>query len=296
MERFAAFIMRGRIHAMSAASALALISLFFPPISILSTGAVALVTLRLGAYEGLWVLACSSLAAGLLGLLLSGSFQFALFYALILWLPVWVIGIALREGGQLALAVEIAVLIGVVGVLGYYLYEPEVANMWLNILKLMMPADAPIDAEERLGVIAHYMTGIASAGTITSLVLGLFLGRWWQAILYNPGGFKQEFLALTGHSVITVASVATFLVAVISQGLVSEIAWNAVIVLFVLYALIGSAVMHTIFAAMKLAKYTVPMFYITLFLIPHAMLPVALIGLSDSWLNLRKKHSKSNTL
>jgi hypothetical protein len=40
---------------------------------------------------------------------------------------------------------------------------------------------------------------------------------------------------------------------------------------------------------MKLGRYMVPMFYITLFLIPHAMLIVGLVGLSDPWLNLRKK-------
>jgi len=297
MERFAAYVMRGRVYAMSVAAALALVSLFFPPFSIPSTGIVALVTLRLGSYEGLWVLACSSFVAGLLGHLLSGSFQFALLYALILWLPVWVIAIVLREGRRLALALEIAVLVGVAGVLGYYAYDPDAAITWQGVLKQMMPLEnAPMGAEEKIAVIARYMTGIASAGTVTSLVLGLFLGRWWQATLYNPGGFKQEFLALNSHSVITAASIATLLLAVVSQGGISEMAWNAVIVLFVLYALVGSAVMHTLFAAMKLAKYTVPMFYITLFLIPHAILPVALIGLTDAWLNLRKKHSKSNTL
>jgi len=296
MERLAAFIMRGRVYAISVATALALVSLLLPPVSILSTGAVALVTLRLGAYEGLWVLACSSLIAGLLGYLFSGSFQFTLYYALMLWLPVWVIGIVLRQGRQLSLAIEIAVLIGVAGVLGYYLYNPDAATMWQSLLKLMLPqADAPIDAEEKIAIIARYMTGVASAGTITSLIFGLFLGRWWQALLYNPGGFKQEFLGLASRSAVTVVSIATLLLAVVSQGIVSEMAWNAVIVLFVLYALIGSAIMHTVFAAMKLARYAVPMFYITLFLIPHAILPVALIGLSDAWLNLRKKHSKSNT-
>jgi hypothetical protein len=31
---------------------------------------------------------------------------------------------------------------------------------------------------------------------------------------------------------------------------------------------------------------------VTLLLIPHAMAPVALIGLSDAWLDLRNKFSK----
>ncbi len=295
MNGLAAFIMRGRVPAMSVAAVLALVSLFLPPVSIVSTATVALVTLRLGAYEGLWVLVCSGLVAGLLGWFLSGSPQFALLYALMFWLPVWLISVVLREGRHLALAIETTALVGAVGVLGYYLYNPEAASVWQGLLMPMLPEEIRVDAEPKIVVIARYMTGVATAGTVTSLVFGLFLGRWWQANLYNPGGFKQEFLALTCHPPVTLVSIGVLLVAIISRGLVSEIAWNAVIVLFVLYALVGSAVMHTVFASMKLAKYAVPMFYITLFLIPHAILPVALIGLSDSWLNLRKKHSKSNT-
>lgn len=295
MNWLAAYIMRGRTQAMIVAATLALVSLAMPPVSIVSSASVALVTLRLGAFEGLWVLVCSSLVAGLLGLLLLGSYQFALLYALVLWLPVWLIGIVLREGRHLSLAIEIAVIIGMVGVFGGYLYNPEVATLWQDMLKQMLPDDVPPDAQQKIDMLAHYMTGIAAAGTISSLLFGLFLGRWWQANLYNPGGFRQEFLSLTTHSVLTIATIAVVIAASVSTGLMSEISWNIVIVLFVLYALVGTAVLHTVFAAMQLARYTVPMFYITLFLIPHAILPVALIGLSDAWLNLRKKHSTSNT-
>jgi len=289
MDWLAAYIMRGRIQAMSVAATLALASLFMPPASIVSSATVALVTLRLGAFEGLWVLSCSSLVAALVGVILLGNFQFALIYALVLWLPVWLIGIVLREGRHLSLAIEIAVSMGVLGVLGYYLYNPEAAALWLEMIKLMMPADAPIDAEQKLQVISHYMTGVAAAGTICSLLFGLFLGRWWQANLYNPGGFRQEFLSMTSHFAFTAVSIAIVVLAAASSGMISEISWNLAIVLLVLYALIGTAVLHTLFASMRLAKYTVPMFYITLFMIPHVIVLVVLVGLGDKWLNLRKK-------
>ncbi|WP_442497483.1 hypothetical protein [Methylobacter sp. sgz302048] len=277
---------------MIVASSLALLSLIMPPVSIVSSASVALVTLRRGAFEGLYVLVCSSAAASLLGLFLLGSYQFALLYSMVLWLPVWLISIVLREGRHLSLAVEFAVLIGVLGVVGFYLYEAEPAAMWKEALSHMVPPNMPVDEIQRtLDVLSHYMTGVAAAGTVFGLLFGLFLGRWWQSVLYNPGGFKQEFLSLHTKPRLAMGSIVVVAVAWASSGALSEVAWNMTILLFVLYTCIGTAVLHAVFASMKLGRYLVPMFYLTLFLIPHAMLPVALVGLSDAWMNLRNKIS-----
>lgn len=292
MNFLATYIMRGRIQAMIVATTLALLSLIAPPVSVISSATIALVTLRLGAFEGLTILVSSSVAAGLLGFLALGNYQFALLYVLVLWLPVWLISIVLREGRHLSLAVEIAVLIGVLGVIGFYLYASEPTDMWKAVLAQMIPADAPVvDIQRTIDALAHYMTGIVAAGSVFGLLFGLFMGRWWQANLYNPGGFRQEFLSLDTKPRLSIGTIAIVAIAWAVPGQISEIAWNISILLFVLYTVIGTAVLHTVFANMKLARYIVPMLYITLFLIPHAMLLVALVGLSDPWLNLRKKKS-----
>ncbi len=292
MNFLATYIMRGRIQAMIVATTLALLSLIAPPVSVISSATIALVTLRLGAFEGLTILVSSSVAAGLLGFLALGNYQFALLYVLVLWLPVWLISIVLREGRHLSLAVEIAVLIGILGVIGFYLYASEPTDMWKAVLTQMIPADAPVvDIQRTIDALAHYMTGIVAAGSVFGLLFGLFMGRWWQANLYNPGGFRQEFLSLDTKPRLSIVTIAIVAIAWAVPGQISEMAWNISILLFVLYTVIGTAVLHTVFANMKLARYIVPMLYITLFLIPHAMLLVALVGLSDPWLNLRKKKS-----
>jgi len=286
----ATYIMRGRMQAMLVASSLALLSLMMPPVSVVSSATVALVTLRRGAYEGLYVLGCSSLAAALLGFLALGNFQFALLYVMVLWLPVWLISIILREGQHLSLAVEIAILIGIVCVIGFYLYAPDPVALWKAVLSQMIPADVPVaDIQRTIDILVHYMTGVIAAGSVFGLLFGLFLGRWWQANLYNPGGFRQEFLSLSTKPRISIGAIVVLIIAVTSPVGVSEIAWNVCILLFVLFTVIGVAVLHYAFSMMKLGRYMVPMFYITLFLIPHAMLIVGLVGLSDPWLNLRKK-------
>lgn len=278
------------MQAMLVASSLALLSLMMPPVSVVSSATVALVTLRRGAYEGLYVLGCSSLAAALLGFLALGNFQFALLYVMVLWLPVWLISIILREGQHLSLAVEIAILIGIVCVIGFYLYAPDPVALWKAVLSQMIPADVPVaDIQRTIDILVHYMTGVIAAGSVFGLLFGLFLGRWWQANLYNPGGFRQEFLSLSTKPRISIGAIVVLIIAVTSPVWISEIAWNVCILLFVLFTVIGVAVLHYAFSMMKLGRYMVPMFYITLFLIPHAMLIVGLVGLSDPWLNLRKK-------
>jgi len=284
------------MQAMVVACTLVLVSLVMPPVSIVSSASVALVTLRRGAIEGLIVLACSTAAAGIFGFFLLGNYQFVLLYGMVLWVPVWLISIVLREGRYLSLAVEIAVLIGVMGVVGFYLYDAESATMWKNIPSQMVPPNAPVeDVQHTVDVLSHYMTGIVAAAAVFGLLFGLFLGRWWQALLYNPGGFRQEFLSLNTHPRLAIGSILVIVVASLSSGVISEVSWNIAILLFVLYTFIGTAVLHTLFASMKMGRFIVPMFYVTLFLIPHAMLPVALVGLGDTWMNLRNKISNQYT-
>ncbi|MDD2759237.1 MAG: hypothetical protein PHH11_02965 [Methylomonas sp.] len=300
MQFLAAYIMKGRVQAMTVAAALALLSLVFPPVSIVSSASVALITLRRGAKEGLYVLLCGCLAAAILSAFLKIGYQFALLYGLVLWVPIWLIATVLREGRHLGVAIEIAVLLGVVAVLGFYLYQSHPAQIWGNVLATMMQPmldarpDVPVEqVKQSAQVFAHFMTGAIAAGSVYGLLFSLFLARWWQAALYNPGGFRSEFLALKGHAKLALASMVLMVVAVLSSGVLAELCWNLLLVLLVLYTFIGTATLHACFAVMKGARIMVPLLYLTLVAIPHVMVIIALCGLTDNWLDLRKKISNS---
>jgi uncharacterized protein YybS (DUF2232 family) len=124
---------------------------------------------------------------------------------------------------------------------------------------------------------------------VGSLLFGLFVGRWWQAMLYNVGGFRKEFLSLQSQTTVALISASIVVFALATTGLTAEIAWNVSILILLLYSFIGTATLHSRFATAKQARYIIYMFYVTLFLIPHAILLVALVGLIDPWLNLRKQ-------
>jgi len=293
----AAYIMKGRMQAMTVASTLALLSLLFLPISIVSSATIALVTLRKGAKEGLYVLLSGCLTAALLSMLLLGDYQFALTRLVLwLWLPVWLIAIILREGRQLSVALEIAVLLGVAGVIAFYGWQPDPVEFWRNVLGLILPMmleaqpDAPAEMIKRFAdMIAHYMTGGFAAISVYILAFGLFLARWWQAKLFNPGGFRSEYLGLQGRPHLAIATLLIIALASLTSGQFAEVCFNMLVVLFVFYTFTGTAMLHSAFAVMKGSRWMVPVLYITLLAIPHMMLLIALCGLGDTWLNLRNK-------
>ncbi|QWF72203.1 hypothetical protein KEF85_07065 [Methylomonas paludis] len=300
MQFLATFIMKGRMQAMMVASTLALLSLLFPPVSIVSSATVALVTLRLGAKAGFYVLLCSGAAAAVLSTLILGGYQFALVYGLVLWLPVWLIAIILRVGRKLVVTLELAVLLGMAAVLGFYSLQDDPVQFWGGLLMAMMrpmldsqPDVSPEMVQHSADMFAHVMTGAVAAGSVFGLLFGVFLARWWQANLYNPGGFRIEYLALRGHRSLAVFALLLLAVANLGSGQIADIAWNLLIVLLVLYTFIGCAVLHSLFANGRNSRLWLSVFYITLVAIPHVMLLVAVCGLVDTWLDLRNKFKPS---
>ena len=287
MGFLAGYIMQGRTQAVSTACVLALLSLFMPPISIVSSAVIGLITLRLGAIEGIKIFTIALIVIGVMGLVM-GITPFALLYGVVLWLPIWLISVLLRAGRQLALAIESGVLLGAVAILGFYLYKPDAALMWQGIIEQMVPATVAIESiQSRIESIARYMTGIVVAGTVFGWVFALFLARWWQASLYNPGGFKTEYLSLSTKPRLALFSLILVAISALSSGYLSELCWNLSILVFVLYSFVGTAVLHSMLLSTTYGTYVIIGMYMTLFLIPHLLVPVAIIGVGDAWLNLR---------
>jgi len=299
MRSLAEWIMRGRGQAVVAVAGLAVVSLAIPLVGLLSAAALALVTLRKGARESAWVLVFSSLVTGAMGALLTGSVYLATAYGLLLWVPVWLTAILLREGGQLALTLEAALGLGVLAVLAVYLLVPEPAHMWQESLQRLLrpmlehapPGFDPAPVTQNIEVFSHYMSGIAAAGSVMGLILALLLARWWQGMLFNPGGFRAEFVGLRLHAAIAYLALGSLMAALVGGGLVAEIAWNVTLLFFVLFLVNGFAILHALSASKGAKRFWLAGIYIAAFIIPQVLLPVALFGLSDVWMNWRRRLS-----
>lgn len=236
MRGLPAFIMRGRLSALG----VVLVASVVPLLAWLAGAAVALVTLRRGPREGLLLVASAAAAlAALLGLAF-GSPLLVTQPLLELWLPVVLLAAYLRATVSISGGVRLAGLLAASAVLALHLAVPDQAAYWDRFLSGVDPF--VLDGSEQTWrlVRARLLPVMAALVVLTqlALVLGsLLLGRWWQALLYNPGGFGEEFRRLDlGRVYALAAAVALAAARWQGPGLVYDVALIASAV-FVLQAL-----------------------------------------------------------
>lgn len=295
MRSLAAFAMRGRLQAVSVVLGLAVLSVAIPLISILSAAALGLVALRLGIRESAWVLGGSLLGLSVLSTALAGSPLPLLVYGLLLWLPMWVAALVLRESGQLAVTLELmtGVALLVVGAVYGVVDDPaqwgyEVMHRVLQPMLEHAPQGFDVTRiEEGIAFFSHYFSGLAAAGALLSLILGLLLARGQQAVLFNPGGFRKEFMGLRLHRPVVYMGLVFIAVAGLGADRLAEVAGNLLIPFSVLSVIAGFAVLHGMMVGAN--KFWLIGMYVLLLIIPQAMLPIALLGLSDVWADWRRR-------
>lgn len=285
------------MQAMIVISSFAILSLLLPPLFLLSLAAIALVSLRNGIKDGMIVIAGASLAMAIFGLFLFGNFLVLPIYGLTLWIPIFLIALVLRDTGQLALTVEILVIFGVIAVIFLYMTTAEPSSFWdtrlKNIFDKLANPSKSISAQDlhqvhqKIELVSQYMTGIVTSMTLVCLTLGLLLGRWWQSVLYNPGGFRAEFLNLSTHRIVAYVSLGLFFISLMANNFFTEFTRNAVLIPAVIFIFVGIAVLHKIIANAAAARFILPALYCFILFVPYTLIPVTIIGFADSWLNWR---------
>jgi hypothetical protein len=116
-------------------------------------------------------------------------------------------------------------------------------------------------------------------------ICGLLVSRWWQALLFNPGGFQEEF-----HGFRLDKPVAVIFFAFVIAGVNLPLAYRPWVELMSLPLLIaGVAVMHSSVKMMSLGVHWLGLMYFGLFFIPPVGTVLIGLGLADSILNLRSR-------
>lgn len=294
MNAFAAFIMRGPVHAGSVAAAGLLVGLVVPPFAWLSSAVLALVTLRLGPAALLRAGLPALVVAALAGWIVWGHPGGVALAALAAWGPVALVAIVLHQRVRLDDAVLVACALGWIVVLGIHLAVADPAAAWREALlqvfpperfavEMQVPPEALRDIIERM---APLMTGMLAASVVFSTTTSLLLARWWQAVLYNPGGFQQEFHGLR------LGRVAAGVAAVVCAGaIVSGVALlqALALTLVALYVFQGLAVVHGVIAARGMATgWLTGLYLLGIILPPQVMSGLTLVGIVDAWADFRR--------
>jgi uncharacterized protein YybS (DUF2232 family) len=133
------------------------------------------------------------------------------------------------------------------------------------------------------------MTGLIAAGVSINVMLGLLIGRAWQAKLYNPGGFANEFHQLRLGKP---AAILTTVVIAISASPLSEsliVIRECLPVLLAVFALQGLSIAHAIVKQQQKRSFWLVAIYVLLIvMMPQMVVLLAVIGVLEQWLNFRK--------
>ncbi|MFV8819205.1 hypothetical protein [Haliea sp. E17] len=281
MKALAEFAMRGRFQALALTVAGAGSILF----CWLSAAILALVTLRKGVGTGAQLLFWALLPSGVLVYTVGDSGP------LMLLVGTGLMAAVLRTTVSLSLAVLASIAVGVLAGLalmllgGQYLDQMQaVFNEFLGSLEQQL-AQGGAEPVEFARPSAVQIAGLMGAGTAMLATLCLMLGRYWQAALYNPGGFGTEFRSLRFPPAVAVATVAVALV--LSSLGVEYRTWSVIVLLPLSFA--GLALVHARVRVKGQSSTWLTFFYLAWLLLDPVKLVVMVLAIADSWFDFRRR-------
>jgi hypothetical protein len=142
------------------------------------------------------------------------------------------------------------------------------------------------DAQMTIGLTDYMLLGLVATILAVGSMMSLMLARWWQAGIYNPGGFQKEF-----HSYTIDAKIAVLLVVILILGQFlpqSSKLWAELAVLPLLVA--GIALVHFIVKLFGQGKQWLAFVYVGMIMVGKPVtLILVLLGLTDSLIDLRSR-------
>jgi hypothetical protein len=288
MRALADFIMRGRVQATLVVVGCAALPLLFW----LSAAAACLVYLRRGMKDAWGVLMWALLPA--LGWWFYGEPR-----TLMVLLGALGLAAVLRKGESWNRVLLVSIALGLVYgvVLGVVFREPiEQMSLALQELlpKMLDGLHGKLSMEERArlaALVTPVLNGLIAALMQTLSLLSLMLGRYWQAALYNPGGFGREFRAVR----IPLWPAALLLACMlIGPNFGPQVAMLTPLC-SVSLVFAGLALMHGLVAEKRLGRFWLVGLYVTLLLFLQLIYPLLVVAaIVDSLVDFRGRLGAKN--
>jgi hypothetical protein len=279
MGAIARFTMQGPRQA-------ALVAVLFAAIPLMywvSAAVVALVILTQGLNKGFNVM----LAALLPGIAWFAAQQDITVCVVVLGSAV--MASVLRLNASLPKAISLSVLVGLATVW----LLPVLSPSWFDILQqgaqeYGKALEGRMEAQTAQAFqpwILPMLLGGISAMLQLFAIGGLLLGRYWQAKLYNPDGFKEEFHTLRLPLWYVAIALGVFFISV------SDSSWVSLMpVILVPLFIMGVSLVHGVIAMGQLSKQWLIAFYISFFFfLPYMYALLILVALLDVLLDFRRR-------
>lgn len=288
MRGFLEFIMRGRKQAML----MAMLFGFIPFFGWVSSAIVALITLRIGIIQGLFILLWTALPS--VALAWMGDSTSLYFRVLAGTGLTWILAIILRATVNWRLVLLAVSVIGILTIGIVHWVIPDVQAWWMDKLQTTVVQASKsgmleVSASSALGAlkpVTVFLTGILVAFFLLMALFNLVMARWWQALLYNPGGLKKELYQLRLDKI----GLLGLLIITAVVFLNSRFAQDCLPVLILPLALIGVVIVHVLLANTRRSLLWLVVFYgVLILLIRPVVIILAMVAVLDSLIDVRKR-------
>jgi hypothetical protein len=293
MRWIPAYILSSRLIAVAITGVCGALSLFvfLMPLAAVSAATVALVALRKGVLEGLWVVGWAALLCWVTALLGGGILAFT--PAMFLWLPVLAAAWVLRRTHSHGALLMAAGVMGMIFALWLRSLTGDVVEFWSRLLAPYYTQILDSGAQVQTvvpGDLLQQMNGRVSMVFSLCIILTVFLARWWQSLLYHPGGFRAEFLALRlPRRLVFLPALIGILICTLEDPYRPSVLADLLMVLGTLYVIQGLALAHGLVASRGLSSWWMSAIYVLMLMAPPGgVLVLALFGACDSYLNFRR--------
>lgn len=281
MRALAQYVMRGRTQAMLVTIISAGTVMFYW----IGGAALALVTLRQGAKDGFLLLLWALLPA------LMVAWYAGETAPMVVLLGSWMAAIILRETSSWPLALTGITAFGLITAITVLFIGPqwldnvaEVAEQFIEQLNQQVQA-----SESAAGVIipptVMQIVGMLGLVYTMTTVVCVVLGRSWQAALYNPGGFGEEFRQMRLPPTVAVPLLLLVMACMVQGG--DLLPWAYLLAMP--FIISGIALVHALVAAKARSSASLWLFYGLLILVNPVKDILILAALLDSFFDLRSK-------
>lgn len=279
MRSLAHVIMRGP----ASAAIIVALACLMPMASFVGAAAIALVILRKGLNAALPLILVGT-ACGLMWFKSAGDISILLTLASSI-----ASALCLRstQSWQQSLLVIVAA-----SILSYFVllqYAPEYLQQIVSLFKQVQEQITSQSQNANQQLIEMLNIKVTDAASFTALSVGymstlsLVIARWWQAALYNPGGFAEEFQAVRIHPAVSIALVSASVLAISQEYFI----WAFVLTLPLLIA--GLALVHAYVNWKQIGQHWLIIFYALLLLGNGLKMGLVILAVIDSQVDFRKR-------
>ena len=290
------FIVRSRTHAIG----VAVLGMLLPPFSFVSGGIVGLATLRHGLADGALVLAVTTAVSTLAMGLMLGTYQPVVVFILFTGLPVLVLSRVLGLTNSQGVTLTVAGVLGGAALAAIHLLTGDPVAWWRSTLERWVAEPIresnPDMNAEMLAQLDGAMQGMSllmlslPAATVVGAMLIVWLARWMQATIDNPGGFGKEFRALRLDTRVAYVAVVLALLGILAGQVAGGLFRGLLVLVIIMYTIQGLAIVHCMVRERGASVAWLVAVYAGFLIIPPAvLLGLAVAGFADTWFDFRRR-------